>query len=137
MIQRIQSIFLLVVILCGVCLVVFPFVSFEGSPSLFLRDPANISPIGNYLSISITLVALFCYKKRKLQINLCYVIMLINLCLFSTVLCLTNQLYNHGVEKATFLFPTYLILISIIAAFWAGIFIKKDEELVRSADRIR
>jgi uncharacterized protein DUF4293 len=137
MIQRVQSLLLVVVILCGVCLVLFPFVSYEGSAPLYLRNPANIAPIGNYLSIITALITLFSYKRRKLQVNLCYVIMLFNLSLFSTVLCLTNQLYNHGLEKATFLFPTYLILVSIIAAFWAGIFIKKDEELVRSADRIR
>jgi peptidoglycan/LPS O-acetylase OafA/YrhL len=137
MIQRIQSLFLAVVVLCGVCLWVFPFVSYEGYPPLFLRNPAYIAPIGNYLSVVVALAALFCYKRRKLQINLCYVIMLINLSLFSTVLCLTNQLYKHDLEKPSFLFPTYLILVSIVAAFWAGIFIKKDEELVRSADRIR
>ncbi|HXU27233.1 MAG TPA: DUF4293 family protein, partial [Bacteroidia bacterium] len=131
------SLLLVVVVLCGACLVLFPFVSYEGSAPLFLQNPANIAPIGNYLSMLTALIALFSYKKRKLQIKLCYLIMLFNLSLFSTVLCLTNQLYNHGTEKATFLFPTYLILVSIVAAFWAGIFIKKDEELVRSADRIR
>jgi hypothetical protein len=137
MIQRVQSLFLVIVILCGACLLLFPFVSYAGYPPLFLRNPADIAPIGNYLSMFTALIALFSYKKRKLQIKLCYLIMLFNLCLFSTVLCLTNQLYEHDFEKATFLFPTYLILVSIIAAFWAGIFIKKDEELVRSADRIR
>jgi len=137
MIQRVQSLLLVVVILCGACLVLFPFVRYEGFPPLFLRNPVDIAPIGNYLSILTALIALFSYKKRKLQIKLCYLIMLFNLSLFSTVLCLTNQLYDHDFEKATFLFPTYLILVSIIAAFWAGIFIKKDEELVRSADRIR
>jgi len=137
MIQRVQSILLVVVVLCGISSILFPFVSYQGYPPLYLRNPADIAPIGNYLSIITALIALFCYKKRKLQINLCYVIMLFNLCLFSTVLCLTNQLYEHDFEKATFLFPTYLILVSIVAAFWAGIFIKKDEELVRSADRIR
>jgi len=137
MIQRIQSILLAVVVLCGGCLVLFPFVSYEGAEPLFLRNPVNIAPIGNYLSMIVALIALFSYKRRKLQVNLCYVIMLINLSLFSTVLCLTNQLYGYNVQKPTFLFPTYLILLSILAAFWAGIFIKKDEELVRSADRIR
>ena len=137
MIQRIQSIFLLIVILCGACLIVFPFVTYEGYPSLYLRNPVNISPLGNYLSMLIAIVALFCYKKRKLQIKLCYAIMLINLSLFSTVLCLTNQLFHFALQRPTFLFPTYLILLSILAAFWAGIYIKKDEELVRSADRIR
>jgi peptidoglycan/LPS O-acetylase OafA/YrhL len=137
MIQRVQSLLLVVVVLCGVCLLLFPFASYQGYPPLFLRNPVDIAPIGNYLSMLTALVALFSYKRRKLQIKLCYLIMLFNVSLFSTVLCLTNQLYDHDFEKATFLFPTYLILVSIIAAFWAGIFIKKDEELVRSADRIR
>jgi hypothetical protein len=137
MIQRVQSLLLVIVVLCGMCLLLFPFVSYQGYPPLFLRNPADIAPIGNYLSILTALITLFSYKRRKLQIKLCYLIMLFNLSLFSTVLCLTNQLYDHDFEKATFLFPTYLILVSIIAAFWAGIFIKKDEELVRSADRIR
>ena len=137
MIQRVQSLLLVIVILCGVFLILFPFVSYEGTAPLFLRNPTNIAPIGNYLSILTALITLFSYKNRKLQIKLCYLIMLLNLSLFSTVLCLTNQLYKHGLEKPTFLFPTYLILVAIVAAFWAGIFIKKDEELVRSADRIR
>ncbi|HXD91823.1 MAG TPA: DUF4293 domain-containing protein [Bacteroidia bacterium] len=137
MIQRVQSLLLAIVVLCGICLLLFPFVDYPNYPPLFLRNPADIAPIGNYLSMLTALITLFSYKRRKLQIKLCYLIMLFNISLFSTVLCLTNQLYDHDFEKATFLFPTYLILISIIAAFWAGIFIKKDEELVRSADRIR
>lgn len=137
MIQRIQSIFLLTVIVCGVCLLIFPFVSYEGYPPLFLRNPVDITPIGNYLSIGTALLCLFMYKNRKLQIKLCYVIMFLNVCLFLTVLFLTNQLYAHDFEKKTFLFPTYLPLVAIIEALMASRFIKKDEELVRSADRIR
>ncbi len=137
MIQRIQSVFLLVVLLCGCCLLLFPFVSYEGYPPLFLRNPVDITPIGNYLSMLTALLCLFIYKNRKLQIKLCYVIMFLNACLFLTILFLTNQLYEHDFEKKTFLFSAYLPLLAIIAAFIASRYIKKDEELVRSADRIR
>ena len=137
MIQRIQSVFLLVVVLCGCCLLLFPFVSYEGYPPLFLRNPVDITPIGNYLSMLTALLCLFIYKNRKLQIKLCYVIMFLNACLFLTILFLTNQLYEHDFEKKIFLFSAYLPLLAIIAAFIASRYIKKDEELVRSADRIR
>ncbi len=137
MIQRIQSIFLLVVIVCGACLLIFPFVNYEGFPPLFLRNPMDITPIGNYLSILTAFLCLFMYKNRKLQIKLCYAIIFFNACLFLTILFLTNQLYDHDFEKKTFLFPSYLPLLAIIAAFIASRYIKKDEELVRSADRIR
>jgi peptidoglycan/LPS O-acetylase OafA/YrhL len=137
MIQRIQSVFLLVVIACGVCLLIFPFVSYEGYPPLFLHNPIDLTPLGNYLSILNALLCLFMYKKRKIQVKLCYLIIVFNSCLFLTILFLTNQLYNHDFEKKTFLFPAYLPIVAIVAAFIASRYIKKDEELVRSADRIR
>ena len=137
MIQRIQSVFLLIVIVCGACLLLFPFVSYEGYPPLFLRNPVDITPIGNYLSILTAFLCLFMYKNRKLQIKLCHAIVFFNACLFLTILFLTNQLYDHDFEKKTFLFSAYLPLAAIVAAFIASRYIKKDEELVRSADRIR
>ena len=137
MIQRIQSVFLLVVVLCGCCMFVFPFVQYRGYPPLFLRNPMDITPIGNYVAILTALIALCLYKNRKLQIKLCYLIMVFNGCLFLTIFLFTNQLYLHDFEKKTFLFVTYLPLVAIVAAFMASRYIKKDEELVRSADRIR
>lgn len=137
MIQRVQSLFLLVVVLCGSCLLLFPFVQYEGYPPLFLRNPLDITPIGNYLSVLTALIALFMYRNRMLQVKLCYLLMVFNACLFLTIVFLTNQLYDHDFEKKTFLVPAFLPLVAIIAAYMASRYIKKDEELVRSADRIR
>jgi len=137
MIQRVQSLLLVVVILCGVCLFLFPFAKYEGYPLLFLRNPIDITPIPNYLSVITALLALFMYSNRKLQIKLCYFIIIFNITLLLAIFFLTNQLYDHDFEKKTFLFSTYLPFVAIIMAFMASRYIKKDEELVRSADRIR
>jgi len=137
MIQRIQSIFLLVVIVCGCCLWVFPFVSYEGYPSLLLRNPMDILPIVNYLSILMALLCLFMYKNRKLQIRLCKILMVLNAILFFVMMFFTNQLFDHDFQKGTFLFSSYLPLAAILFSFMAMRYIKKDEELVRSVDRIR
>jgi hypothetical protein len=137
MIQRVQSLFLGTVILCGICLWLFPFVCFEGYPPLFLRNPVDVTPVANYFSIITALMALFMYKNRNLQIKLCYFIIVFNVTLFLAILFFSNELYDHDFENKTFLFPTYLPLVAIVAAFVASRYIKKDEELVRSADRIR
>lgn len=137
MIQRVQSIFLAIVILCGAGLLVFPFVSYEGYPPLFMRNPTDITPIANYLSILTALLAVFSYSNRKLQIKLCYFIIIFNVTLLLAIFLFTNQLFDHDFEKKSFLFSSYLPFVAIVAAFMASRYIKKDEELVRSADRIR
>lgn len=137
MIQRIQSLFIAVIIICGCCLWIFPFVSYEGYPPLLMRKPADILPIANYLSVLLAFVCLFLYKNRKLQIRFCHIIMAVNAILFFVMMFFTNQLFDHDFEKAKFLFSAYLPLVAIVAAYFASRYIKKDEELVRSADRIR
>ncbi|MHB8261742.1 MAG: DUF4293 domain-containing protein [Bacteroidia bacterium] len=137
MMQRIQSLFIALIIICGCCLWIFPFVSYQGYPPLLLRKPADILPIANYLSILLALVCLFLYKNRKLQIKFCHIIIAVNAILFFVMMLFSNQLFDHDFEKGTFLISAYLPLVAIIAAYLASRYIKKDEELVRSADRIR
>ncbi|HEX7413242.1 MAG TPA: DUF4293 domain-containing protein [Bacteroidia bacterium] len=137
MIQRIQSLFIALIIICGCCLWIFPFVSYQGYPSLLMRKPADILPIANYLSLLLALVCLFLYKNRKLQVRLCHIVMVVNAVMFFVMILFSNQLFDHDFEKGTFLFSAYLPLVVIVASYLASRYIKKDEELVRSADRIR
>ena len=137
MIQRIQTIFLLLVVFCAFILWVFPFVHYAETAPLYLRNPVDIAPIPNYLSAFLGLIAIFLYGNRKIQIKLCHVIMLLNLIQFLLLFFFSNQLYDHDFEKAKLIWPAYLPLLAAAAAFLASRYIKKDEELVRSADRIR
>jgi peptidoglycan/LPS O-acetylase OafA/YrhL len=137
MIQRAQSLFLVVVILCGVCLSFFPFWIGEDSVSRYLRNLTSITAAVNYLSSLLALVCLFLYKNRKLQIKLCYLLALINILLALVLLVFTKNVFKDDFEHGHRLWASYMPIVAIVAAIAASIFIKKDEELVRSADRIR
>lgn len=85
------------------------------------------------------LFIIFQYKKRQLQIKLCA----LNYLLLSGALCAcyfsikeANSLLTD-VGKGQFLFGFYVPVIAIVLHFLAIRFIRKDEALVRSVDRIR
>ncbi len=137
MIQRVQSLFLIVVILCGVCLYAFPFWVGENSITRHLRNPTSVTAAVNLLSLLLAVVCLFFYKNRKLQIKLSYLIAVINILLALVLLVFTTRVFKDDFENGHRLWPSYLPIIATIAAFMASRYIKKDEELVRSADRIR
>ena len=137
MIQRTQTLFLMLVVLCGTFLLLFPFITYPTYPPLFLRNPKDILPIANYLSVLLGIVSIFMYKNRKRQIRLCHALVVLNSILLLSIILFSNQLYDHDFEKGKLLWPAYLPIVAIIDAFIASRYIKKDEELVRSADRIR
>jgi hypothetical protein len=79
----------------------------------------------------LALIAIFMYKKRLLQIKICYGIMVL--------LILTGGLYLLFLMTVCFA-PAIAMLfpwIALILDFMAIHRIKKDEKLVRSLDRIR
>ena len=129
MIQRIQSIFLLIVVLCGAAYI---FVVQYNENALSDDEMFySCSILLNFISILLAVINIFLYKNRKLQMRLCSLLIVLNafLVLFIPLLVhyyIINQLW-------TICFP----LISTLSSFLARIYIKKDEELVRSSDRIR
>lgn len=89
------------------------------------------------LCVATSLVSIFLYKKRTLQLRLCYVIgvMLLGVLIFEV-------LYGYSLYSAegyTVNFSTVMLLplISLPFAYLAGKGIIKDIALVKSYDRIR
>lgn len=147
MIQRIQTILLLDVVIVSVLLLFFPFTSYENLFNVFTLKVYNQPFCGkwyyaaealNALILILSLVAIFLYKNRMLQFKIANLIALLSagllsILLFTDVVIVESFLGgNKRIE-----WPSYLPIISMFSAFGAGIFIKKDENLVRSADRIR
>lgn len=155
MIQRVQSIYLLLaVIACIVCLCL-PIGELRGEE---LSVPANlyngcvvaaqgteisVSPVTILplfvtliLAASIGLLALFLYKKRSLQMRMCvyailFIIVWYGALAFIALLKLPEDTMFH---------PSFTGILPLLAAclFWlARHNINKDEQLVKSADRIR
>lgn len=179
MIQRIQSLWLL---LAAGCMVVCLFVpvakySFENQPTdgqrvesqlqLFPREGKDMAsqmgePVVTYSQrmtgmetwqlvapalacLAVALTSLLLFKRRTLQVRLVAVGFLINVVyvfvlFFWAVDCYANLL-SSGMGRVkpeiTWFIGSYAPLVSLVFFFLAQRAIKKDEALVRAADRLR
>ena len=147
MIQRKQTLFLLAVIIINILMLFIPFIRFNRASESFTMNLAEgISSAGassniyypfaiNAIVILLTTLVIFLYKNRILQYKLANLVVLFNVCI--TGLFFLLSYINVPAENISFTIGSFLPLISAIFAFSSAHFIKKDEQLVRSADRIR
>ncbi|MFL5752166.1 MAG: DUF4293 domain-containing protein, partial [Bacteroidia bacterium] len=91
----------------------------------------------NILIPVISLITIFQFKNRPRQARMARVLMLLSAFLLTAMLTMEFFKGEKAIWEKTYLWPSFLPIISTISAFLAARFIKKDEELVRSADRIR
>ncbi len=148
MIQRIQTIFLFLISILNFLLFFFPFEQYSDGNTTHAvgmftsTDPAYISRliyciiIINVLIIGLSVYTIFQYKNRAKQIKLSRGLILASVFLISTLFTM-NFFLGQGQWEKTYLWPSFLPVLSICFAWLAMFFIKKDDELVRSADRIR
>jgi len=154
MIQRIQSVFLFLAFLSTSLLFVFPIADFvypEGKfvlyiTGLYQAEGEMIVKTFNTIAMIIltaasallSIITIFRYTDRKQQIKLGR----LNLILYAALLVLllvnidkANNIQPQAVKSYSF--GIVLPVISLIFIWMANKAIKKDEDLVRSADRIR
>lgn len=156
MLQRVQSVYLFLVFLFAALFAVLPLGHFPaGSPDMPLRlisihdffapiDGTGIGWMGALLillfaiAILITVYMTFQYKKRLFQIKLGKMNIMVHavmiLITFFFLDSIRNQLDATGFSYGAAVFFPVISLIFILLANKA---IRKDEELVRSADRLR
>ena len=158
MIQRKQTLFLLAVTIIGILMLFIPFQKltesvtgsedtipaiivhylclFPGCGHGIVTSNIYIPMILNFLVIILSTVTIFQFKKRNLQYKLANFLILLNV--FIVGLFFLLPFVNAFLKlEVSFAFGSFLPLIGAIFAFLAAHFIKKDEQLVRSADRIR
>ena len=144
MVQRIQSIFLFLSSASFFGLFGLPLATSEESMTgLFADQVYNI--FDNPILIGITslggvlaLVAIFLFKKRPLQIKLGYGVLTIAILLILVAGLLvfqdtSSELTSEIDERLGLVLP----ILAIIFVILANRFIKKDEKLVKSMDRLR
>ena len=145
MIQRIQSIFLLLCAGSFGALFAFPFASSDRATSRFLADKLyNIQDhvlllIMALLGVILAIVSIMMYKNRERQLKLGYLTMVISILLpLLAALLFFNEASNMSNEgRINDEIGIYLPILSLIFAILANRFIKKDENLVKSMDRLR
>ena len=157
MIQRIQTLYLMVVTLLMVVMLIFPlvFIGVDGHQvtlsAFTISDAEGVLSyasawLGAALAVATLLpfVTIFLYKNRQLQIRLCGVecVLLLGAVLlvgaFTYSVC-NNIFADFDITWANIAirFPVILPLISLVLTPLAMRAILRDELLVRSLDRIR
>jgi hypothetical protein len=143
MLQRIQSIYLfLASIVSGGLIFVFSLWK-TLKEQIFVLDlffnaeiTLKVIPFMFITSAILSFVIIFLYKDRKLQFVLGRIIILINLFLLGLLIYLSLTLPGEAAvsEKGIGMFLPILVVLLIVLANKA---IKKDEDLVKSVDRLR
>lgn len=163
MIQRIQTIYLVLVVALNAILFfnsvapigIYKIQQTDGKELIIKCDATHLTQVGTSTVIDnlfpltalaaaiagIALISIFLYKKRKLQLRLGK----LNLVLTVVLICLLFFFVEYKIKliagansfSTTYLLGAYLPLFSLFFTYLANKGIKKDEELVRSADRLR
>ena len=142
MIQRIQSIYLAVVFALSAILPLVLNLWDDSKKEVFalellsdLSIIAKLVPVFFLISALLAIVSIFKYKKIQLQFVLGRIIILINLFLLGILIYLSLNIPGEASsEKGIGMFiPVVVILFTVLA----NKAIKKDEDLVKSVDRLR
>ena len=137
MIQRIQSLFLLLVDAVLVTLFFVPYAGYtmpehENVPVTFLNFENPVPLIGQILLGMFAVGTMTQFRNRTLQIKLCTIGAGLSLA-YSAYLIAIPYMQTEIVSAP----GTWITLANFVLFMLARTFIKKDDEMVRSADRIR
>jgi CDP-diglyceride synthetase len=130
MIQRIQTLFLTLIVIVASAGLFLKLYSIDGDSHIVLEDN-NLTIVSSIIS-TISLVSIFMHGDRRKQIRLCYIIMFLSL-IYGVYIGIDYSKYNTDFNTILIGFP----IIIFILAYLAQYFIKKDLKLVESADRLR
>lgn len=162
MIQRIQSVFLFLASLCLAVIFMVPVVEFNVRDTPLPMYVTGFSPDSLYnavvqkywfllfsllliLTIALLLAALFSYRKRPRQLKLCSASLFLTLA-FLVLLCFLPDMIAGRIEPGIgkdaakivrLQWPVVLPVLALAFNYLAVRFIRKDEALVRAADRLR
>ncbi len=149
MIQRIQSLFLLLAALSSAGMGYFNLWKAKLMKGVTASEE-YFNALSSYLifiivmvSILLSLVTIFLFKNRKLQFRLTVINILLAIgaivLQYVKVGQLADKLMNDGstIISATYLPAAFLPVVTLVALFLAARGIYKDEKLIKSLDRLR
>ncbi len=145
MIQRLQSVFLFISALALGALFFVPFADSDIATSQFLSD--KIYDVNDHIVLMVlsgggallSLIAIFLFKNRATQLRISILATIFSILLMVTaVLLFYNEASNMAAEATVNdQIGMYLPLIGLVFSGLAIHFIRKDENLVKSMDRLR
>jgi glucan phosphoethanolaminetransferase (alkaline phosphatase superfamily) len=152
MIQRIQTIYLALVVVCLALVFVFPFATYTIGENSFVFNVMGFDVNGTnkirfpfYLGVSVvillSIITIAKYKKRTTQLKIGrinYLILLAVIALsFVNVRTIEDNYFANQNTSVSFGAGLFLPVAALAFLFLANRGIKKDEELIKSLDRLR
>jgi hypothetical protein len=137
MIQRIQTIYLLLTFLItGVLFFFIPLWTLStGKAFYFMQDQVYTILLG--LSTMLTVISIISYKKRQNQFVMGRLNIILNLILLGLFVYRSLNLSGETVTVSEKGIGMFLPIVAIVLLVLANKAIKKDEDLVKSVDRLR
>ena len=137
MLQRIQTVYLAIVfILTGILPFVFPlWKTIDGKDFYFVS--AMLYQILLGLSTTLALISIITFKKRQQQFVLNRLNMILNLILLGLFVYHSLNLSGETPAVSEKGIGMFLPILAIVLLGFANKAIKKDEDLVKSVDRLR
>ncbi len=137
MLQRIQTIYLLLaVIASGALPFLFPLWSLTNGKSQFFMEVFLYTTFFG-LSTTLAIVSIISFKKRQNQFVLNRLNMILNLILLGLFVYHSLNVSGETIKVSEKGIGMFLPIISIVFLVLANNAIKKDEDLVKSVDRLR
>jgi hypothetical protein len=144
MIQRIQSIFLLLAAGAFAALISLPFATGTPGPTGIFQDGRYSIHDNGFLMVLtgagalLSLICIFLFKKRPVQLKVGYLIIVIGILLpVMVVLYYMNQAEHIASTQIQESIGLLMPVVGIVCVVLANIYIRKDERLVKSMDRLR
>ncbi len=137
MLQRVQSIYLLIAMIATIVLpFLFPLWTLQnGKDFYFMLDLNFVVLFG--LSSTLSLLSIVSYKKRQNQFVIGRLNIILNLILLGLFVYRSLNLSGETVEVSEKGIGMFLPIVAIVFLVLANKSIKKDEDLVKSVDRLR
>ena len=137
MLQRIQTIYLLLAFVAtGVLPFIFPLWTMsDGKDYLFMHNQLYVILFG--LSTTLSLISIVSYKKRQNQFVMGRLNMILNLILLGLFVYRSLNVSGETPAVSEKGIGMFLPIVAIVLLVLANKAIKKDEDLVKSVDRLR
>ncbi|MDD5149185.1 MAG: DUF4293 domain-containing protein [Flavobacterium sp.] len=137
MLQRIQTIYLLLAFLAtGILPFIFPLWTMnDGKEYLFMQNQIYVILFG--LSTTLTLLSIISFKKRQNQFVIGRLNIVLNLILLGLFVYRSLNLSGETLAVSEKGIGMFLPIVAIVLLVLANKAIKKDEDLVKSVDRLR
>ncbi len=153
MIQRIQSVYLLLVFILAALVIFFPIVEFHADNQTFylrvfgfsgadgIENLPNASIIG-ILTAALGIISIgtiFQFSNRKLQMKLNGVALLVNFGLLISIFLITDKAValEKVYDNLEYTYGAFFPIASVLFIILANRSIRKDEALVKQSERLR